>query len=164
MPERQPRDVWAVSDRDPGHLYGPFRIKFELILQELDAYLSKHHPGMTCKLVQGYRSAQYQHSLWLQGRNGNPGPVVTQRDGYKVESNHQSSLAADVGIFKGPAYIEEPAEDINQYYGHLVRAQGLTWGGDWTSIVDKPHAEWVESDKATYAAARVWQKANGLRA
>lgn len=46
------------------------------------------------QIVQGNRTAAYQHSLWLQGR-GKPGPIVTWKDGYKKKSNHQGGNAID---------------------------------------------------------------------
>lgn len=151
-----------MSDRNPLHLWPGFRDKYALIIQEMQAYLTAHHPGLTCKLVEGFRSAEYQHSLWEQGRS-KPGKIVTYKDGYRAKSNHQSSLAADIGVFASNGdYIEDPDEQIMAYYGHLVRAQGLTWGGKWATFKDEPHAEWNVSDTPTYTAAHAWQAENGL--
>lgn len=152
------------ADRDPNHLFPAFAVKYEGVLHELQAYLDKHHPGWTCKLVQGFRSAAYQHELYQEGRNGNPGRTVTPCDGYNKKSNHQSSLAADVAIFDGDErYIEEPPAELLAYYGHCLRAAGLEWGGDWRRNRDTPHGEWPPTDVVTYAKAEAWQRENGLR-
>ena len=51
--------------------------------------------GLSIKIIQTLRDAEYQHSLWLQGRNGDQRPIVTNKDGYKEQSNHQGGLAWD---------------------------------------------------------------------
>lgn len=150
------------ADRDLNHLYEPFRTKFVAALETFNEWLYKHRPGCTAKIIEGFRTAEYQHELYAKGRTA-PGKIVTEKDGYKRRSNHQSSLAADVGVFKGKTYVEEPDDETNEYWGHCVRAQGLKWGGDWTSLVDCPHAEWPTDDGNTYMAARRWQMLVGLR-
>jgi peptidoglycan L-alanyl-D-glutamate endopeptidase CwlK len=145
-------------------LFPAFRDRYVQALADLTAYLDKHHPGMTCKLIEGFRTASYQNELYQKGRT-TPGPIVTNRDGHVKRSNHQSSLAADVGVFKdgGAVYVDEPGEEIMKYYGHCLRAHDLKWGGDWKgSLVDEPHGEWDEADSQTYADARAWQATVGL--
>ena len=150
------------SDRNPNHLYGPFRLAFERVLEQMQEWLNAHHAGVTCKMIEGYRSAGYQAELYSHGRNGDPRPIVTWRDGSNQLSDHQSSLAGDIGFFdeKG-AYIEEPGHDFWLYYGHLVRAMCLEWGGTWHKP-DEDHAQWPEGDHQTYASARQWQRAMKL--
>lgn len=149
------------NDRDPQHLFADFRVQYNAVLNDMNAHLAAHHPGFTAKMIEGFRTQAYQQELYAQGRT-KPGKIVTYRDGVTNRSNHQSSLASDVGIFKGAEYIEEPAQDIVDYYGHCVRAHDLKWGGDWHTP-DQPHAEWPEDDAATYEKAREWQSENGLR-
>lgn len=146
-----------MSDRNVSHLYPDFSAAYAKVLTDLQAYLGAHHPGYYCKLVEGLRTAAYQNELFQKR------PRVTWKDGYQQKSNHQSGLAADVGIFNPQGeYIEEPDDLIMAYYGHCVRAHHLVWGGDWNSFVDKPHAEWPTADRQTYAAAGKWLKAHDL--
>lgn len=151
------------SDRNTDHLYPAFWSRYEKVLQNLEVFLDKRYPGYTCKLIEGYRSAAYQAELYAKGRTA-PGSIVTYRDGtHGHESNHQSSLAADAGIFDSHgAYVEEPYRAIVAYYGHCVRESGLKWGGDWSNP-DEPHAEWDEANAGIYALARTWQISKGLR-
>lgn len=149
------------SDRNPLHLWPAFWARYSAVLGDLNAYLIAHHPGFTAKLIEGFRTAEYQHELYQKGR-GAPGQIVTYKDGYHNKSNHQTGMAADVGIFKGAAYIDEPAVDVNNYYGHLLRLRGLKWGGDWTGFKDLPHGEWDTTDHDSYDAAAKWLKSEGL--
>lgn len=151
------------SDRDSSHLYQPFRTAYAKVLADMQDWLNVHRPGQTCKMIEGLRSSAYQHQLWLKGRNGNPGPIVTYKDGFDHKSNHQSGLAADIGIFNDGAYIEEPDAETMAYYGHLVRLHGLQWGGNWTSFIDQPHAEWPTTDQTTYQHANQWLREEGLQ-
>lgn len=144
------------QDRDQMHLAPKFRAAYAKALSEFNAWLSVHRPGLSAKLIEGFRSAAYQHELYLKK------PRVTYKDGYINRSNHQSGMAADVGVFQGAKYIEEPDKETMAFYGHCVRAAGLTWGGDWSSFVDKPHAEWPTSDPKAYHEAAVWLKQSGL--
>lgn len=127
----------------------------------MQAYFDKHHPGQTCKMIEGFRPAAYQEQLYAEGRTV-PGAIVTYRDGVNEISDHQMSLAADMGVFdaKG-AYIDLGSQDVIDYYGHLVRQAGLEWGGMWHKP-DEPHAQWPETDHQTYESARLWQKAQRL--
>lgn len=165
------------ADRNLQHLYPAFREKYERILHLMQVWLTTHRPGVTCKLVEGYRTAEYQQELYAQGRTA-PGQVVTHRSGRPGnESIHQSSLAADIGFFTlskstppGSAPGSAPKErflvsndrERDAYYAHLCRAEGLRAGNDWKSK-DPPHCEWPEEDTTTFAKAREWQRETGLR-
>src|ERR1051325_799225 len=117
------------SDRDPNHLYPPFREKVVKVLEELAKYAEKHMPGYQWKIVEGFRTAAYQNELYQKGRT-KPGQIVTMRDGYKKRSNHQSSCAVDLVPFKGNTPTWSVPLEHWAYLGHCARAEGLTWGGD----------------------------------
>ena len=150
-----------MGDRDLNHLYPRFREKVAAVLTDLKKYADKHMPGYTWIVVEGYRTAEYQRSLYAKGRT-KPGSIVTNRDGVKKRSNHQSSLAVDIAPVSGGKVVWGVGVEHWAYLGHVARSHGLKWGGDWKKFVDKPHVEWPESDKATYALARKWQKEVGL--
>lgn len=149
------------SNRDLNALYPEFRAKVLLVLEDLRVYAAKNMTGYEWRVVEGFRTAAYQKSLYAQGRT-RKGPIVTMRDGYKSKSNHQSSLAVDIVPFHGHDFDWDGKKEWWDYLGHCARAHGLEWGGDWKSFKDTPHVEWPESDKSTYQKAREWQKANGL--
>lgn len=150
------------SDRRLSALYPSFREKVERVLAAMNAYAAKNMPGYTWKVIEGYRTAKYQNELYQKGRT-RPGSIVTFKDGYTAESNHQSSLAVDIAPMHG--YDVEWGVDSKHwdYLGHCYRAEGLTWGGSWENLRDMPHGEWPTSDKTTYLDARKWQRQNGLR-
>lgn len=92
--------------------------------------------GIEIKVICGLRTYAEQDALFAQGRT-RPGPRVTNAKG--GESNHNFGIAFDVGVFNGRNYLPAcPAYDV---VGALGREIGLEWGGDWTSLVDKPHFE-----------------------
>jgi hypothetical protein len=153
------------SDRNVNHLYAPFREKIDLVLADLQAYAERHMPGMEWRLIEGFRTAPYQNELYQKGRKTPPIGVkhrVTDCDGFKFRSNHQSSLAVDIIPFKGNSPVWNPDLQHWGYLGHVARNHGLEWGGDWRKA-DLPHIQWPDEDKTTYQAARGWQKTNGLR-
>lgn len=98
--------------------------------------------GIDVKVIGGYRSIPVQQRLFCQGRNISecrglykPGSIVTNaRGGY---SNHNFGIAFDVGIFQGIKYLTESPK-YNEV-GQIGKSIGLEWGGDWTTIKDRPH-------------------------
>jgi len=92
----------------------------------------------TVKITSGYRTYSEQATLYQQGRNGNPGRIVTNAPpGY---SNHNFALAFDVTLFdENGSPIWESG--LYQTIGKIGRGIGLLWGGDWTHA-DEPHFEY----------------------
>jgi hypothetical protein len=150
------------ADRNLDHIYQPLRdIVEQHLLPELQTWCDVHLPGAKPIVVEGLRSAEYQHSLWLQGRNGNPGSIVTEDDGYIHLSKHQSGLAVDIVPEKDGELLWN-ANEFFSYLGHLDRCNDLTWGGSWATLKDVDHTQWNTADTTTYAAAREWLKSEGL--
>ena len=150
------------SDRNLNHLYPPFRDKVVAALRAINDYAKKHMQGFEWVIVEGFRTAAYQNSLYQKGRS-KPGSIVTNCDGYKHESNHQSSLAVDIAPKTGGKIVWDVDHKHWEHLGHCYRAQGIAWGGDWPKLRDMPHGEIPKTDKKTHAAARKWQKEVGLR-
>lgn len=98
---------------------------------------------ITLRIVQGLRTFEEQNELYTHGRtkfydaHGNKLGVVTNaRAG---ASFHQYGLAVDVGILK------ENRIDWGFNYSLLVpfaAKYGLSWGGNFKKIKDKPHFEY----------------------
>lgn len=102
--------------------------------------------GYPMKIVQGLRTEAEQQALYAQGRTA-PGKRVTNCDGIKLKSNHQAGpdgtgRAVDCAFVKGGGVAWDGPWDA---YGACARAVGLTWGGDWKAILDRPHIELPKS-------------------
>jgi peptidoglycan LD-endopeptidase CwlK len=96
--------------------------------------------GQYFRVACGLRSYAEEDKLYLQGRFGNPGGIVTDaRGGY---SNHNFGCAVDCYPF-----VHGYTGDLNwapqsaqfQLMVQGLKAQGLAWGGDWQSIHDWDH-------------------------
>jgi peptidoglycan L-alanyl-D-glutamate endopeptidase CwlK len=90
--------------------------------------------GINAKIIDGSRTYKEQDALFAIGRT-KPGHIVTKaRGGF---SNHNFGIAWDIGIFEGAKFITESA--LYDKAGSIGKGQGLEWGGDFNSIIDKPH-------------------------
>ncbi len=93
--------------------------------------------GVPLVVTDGYRSPKMQAALYAQGRNGVPGPIVTNAPpGY---SWHEYRKAFDVGVLANgrPTWPNDVA--LWQRIGAVGKRLGLEWGGDSTTFVDRPH-------------------------
>lgn len=114
-----------------------FLTKLDIVL---DRMAKVGHP---MKICQGLRTAEYQHELYLRGRDPqHPGKPVTNCDGYQQKSNHQVHTdgfghAADC-CFLGP----DPFGPTQPWatFGAIAESQGLVWGGRF-KLVDLDHVE-----------------------
>lgn len=98
-------------------------------------------------VTDGVRTLEQQRALYAQGRSA-PGKVVTNADGVTKQSNHQPK-ADGFGHAIDCAFLVDgqPSWDDShpwRLYGEAAKSQGLIWGGEWTSIVDRPHIELPE--------------------
>lgn len=91
----------------------------------------------------GLRTTERQQELYALGRT-NAGNIVTQTDGIKKKSVHQSGNAFDIY-----AFVNGKATWEAKYYAPIARHiqkvaleqfnVKLVWGGDFKSFVDRPH-------------------------
>ena len=118
------------------------------------------------RIAQGVRTAEYQHSLYQQGRTvffdkeGNPLKKVTNCDGYKNKSNHQVKAdgyghAIDIfvcGIVENGTYRKFTTAEgydnkkmfaVVKHIKEVAQRLGIPvkWGGDWKKDKDYPHFE-----------------------
>ena len=124
-----------ASPRDLQRLVGVHPKLSASILQILDQ--------LPMFVVCGVRTTAEQHALYGQGRT-QPGHIVTHDDGVIHRSNHQIHLSDGLGHAVDCAWLgADPWGSTQPWlsYGLLVRAAGLTWGGDWKTFIDRPHAE-----------------------
>jgi peptidoglycan L-alanyl-D-glutamate endopeptidase CwlK len=92
--------------------------------------------ALTYRILSGTRTYAEQNILF------NKRPRVTKARG--GQSNHNFGIAWDIGIFENGKYYEGNTKKQDKAYvalGDLIKSkvEGLEWGGDWTSFVDKPH-------------------------
>ncbi|TDY07144.1 UNVERIFIED_CONTAM: peptidoglycan L-alanyl-D-glutamate endopeptidase CwlK [Lysinibacillus xylanilyticus] len=84
-------------------------------------------------ITETYRSQDRQNYLYSQGRT-QPGQIVT----WTLNSNHKSQLAWDIAV--GPPQSLYDVITLSRV-GAIARKLGITWGGDWTGSIDRPHFE-----------------------
>lgn len=85
------------------------------------------------------RTVEEQNALYAQGRT-KPGAIITNAPGNSYSSMHQWGVAFDFYRNDGTgAYNESGAFFEN--VGDIAKSLGLEWGGDWKSIVDRPHLQ-----------------------
>lgn len=114
-------------------LHPDLKKKIELVLTVLSLI------GHPMKIVQGVRTAEEQAKLFAQV------PKVTNCDGVIKKSRHQ--VASDgYGHAVDCAFVVDGQVSFDgklrwNLYGELGKALGLVWGGDWKSLVDRPHLE-----------------------
>nr|DAK15456.1 MAG TPA: L alanyl D glutamate peptidase endolysin [Caudoviricetes sp.] len=115
------------------------------------------------KIVQGLRTAEYQNSLYQQGRT-KPGKIVTKLDGYNKKSNHQAKAdgyghAVDIAVCgqydQNGNYVKYTTDaemfdnkklvEISRHVKAVAKEMGMeiVWGGDWKTLYDTPHYELV---------------------
>ena len=115
------------------------------------------------KIVQGLRTAEYQNSLYQQGRT-KPGKIVTKLDGYNRKSNHQAKSdgyghAVDIAVCgqydQNGNYVKCTTDaemfdnkklvEISKHIKAVAKDMGLeiVWGGEWKTLYDTPHYELV---------------------
>ena len=94
--------------------------------------------GIRLRITQGYRSVATQNALYAQGRTA-PGKIVTNaRGGF---SYHNYGLAIDVVEIRDNGSINwSPDWDA---IGTVGISNGFEWGGNWTTIVDRPHFQMI---------------------
>ena len=96
--------------------------------------------GLKIKIIQTLRDAEYQHSLYLQGRDGDKRPIVTHKDGYEKESNHQGGLAWDAVPLDDKGVILWKDNKKFKQMADIAIKLGIRAGHYW-KMVDSPHFE-----------------------
>jgi peptidoglycan LD-endopeptidase CwlK len=124
-----------MPSRSLDALQPSFRSKAEELLEAWKA------AGLDVIVTSTLRTNAEQAALYAQGRT-TPGKVVTKAK--PGTSWHNWGLALDAV----PLLAGKPAWDVVRFksvwalYGKVIRAQGLSWGGDWKTFKDYPHVEW----------------------
>ena len=113
--------------------------------------------GIEIIFTQTLRDSAYQDRLYAQGRT-EPGKIVTNARG--GQSMHNFGLAFDVvPLDSNHQPIWDDKSPLWAKIGQLGKDLGLEWGGDWTSLKDKPHFQYTEG--LTLAQLRAGSKIKG---
>lgn len=108
-------------------------------LQEKVSELQKlcENNGLIIGIGECLRTVAEQEELYAQGRT-KPGNIVTNARGTSYSSQHQWGIAFDFYRNDGTGAYNESGNFFERV-GNLAKSIGLGWGGDWTSIKDRPH-------------------------
>lgn len=111
-------------------LHPKVRSAFKMFVESAEAELN-----ITLRVTYGLRTIAEQNALYAQGRT-TAGKIVTNAKG--GQSYHNYGLAIDVVEMKGnvPNWSFDFA-----LLKPIAARYDIAWGGDWKSIVDKPHFE-----------------------
>ena len=112
-------------------LYLPFEEKIQRLIAQARA------EGLEVGMFEGFRSHKRQAELYAKGR-GKPGPRVTNAKAGM--SMHNYGIAADI-VFRENGKWSWAEKHPWSRLGAIGKSVGLEWGGDWTSIKDRPHFE-----------------------
>ncbi len=109
--------------------------EFDAKLQLFEKKLAAN--GIKVVLTCGYRSTEEQNHLYAIGRT-KPGKKVTNARG--GSSWHNYGLAGDYAfVINGKVTWNGPWAT----FGKIARECGLEWGGDFKTILDRPHVQWT---------------------
>ena len=109
--------------------------KLQKKLSELESACKK--AGLKIQITECVRTVSEQDALYAQGRT-KPGVKVTNAPGYSYSSHHMWGTAFDFCRADGKgAYYDK--DGFFTKVGKIGKSLGLEWGGDWKSLVDKPH-------------------------
>lgn len=110
--------------------------QFARKLSLFEKKLAEH--GVKVVFTWGYRSIAEQNRLYAMGRNQAGKKVTNARGGY---SWHNFGLAADYAfVINGKVTWDGPWA----MFGKIARECGLEWGGDFKTILDRPHVQWTQ--------------------
>lgn len=125
-------------------------------LQELAAKLVEkcQEQGLKIKIGETLRTAEEQDALYAQGRT-KPGQIVTNAPGSSYSSYHQWGTAFDFYRADGKgAYYD--SDGFFTKVGQIGVPLGLEWGGNWKSIVDKPHFQLPDWGSSTSGIKKLY--------
>ena len=106
--------------------------------------------GLNVLVTQTVRDDEYQAQLYAQGRT-KPGSIVTNQ---RYPTFHWSEAGLAFDICKNVKGHEYDDAAFFTKCGEIGKKIGFTWGGDWTSLVDKPHFQWDQGGKYTATMVR----------
>ena len=127
-------DTWdSATNKRIALLHPQIRCATKNFINEVDQSL-----GIKLRVIQGFRTFAEQDDLYAQGRTTSGNKVTNAKGG---QSNHNFGLAIDVAELKNGNIDWNEQETVLPQIAPIGKKWGFKWGGDWTSIKDKPHFE-----------------------
>ena len=125
-------------------------------LQVLAARLSEEcgKQGLKIAIGETFRTVAEQDALYAQGRT-KPGSIVTNAPGSSYSSYHQWGTAFDIYRNDGKGAYNETGRFFERV-GAIGVALGMEWGGNWKSIVDKPHFQLPDWGSSTSGIKKMY--------
>lgn len=125
-------------------------------LQKLAAQLLEEcsKQGLQIKIGETLRTVSEQDALYAQGRT-KPGNIVTNANGSSYSSYHQWGTAFDIYRNDGQGAYNESGRFFEKV-GAIGVSIGLEWGGNWKSIVDKPHFQLPDWGSSTSGIKKLY--------
>ena len=117
--------------RDITQLHPELQKKIKLLQEKCEK------KGLKIKITECLRTVEEQEALYAQGRT-KPGKIVTNARGTTYSSMHMWAIAADFCRNDGKGAYDN-SDGFFDKVGKIGVSIGLEWGGNWKSIVDKPH-------------------------
>ena len=107
----------------------------ERATRALAAWRLGSQTGESIRIVESVRDVATQQRYYAEGKS--------RADGTTTWSLHQFSpaLALDVAVLRGGTYVARARDPAWGRWGAAAEAEGLEWGGRWTSIMDAPHVQ-----------------------
>lgn len=135
-----------MASKDKKDLTRNARIAWERSLNDWrEVYPTLPTPFLTAT----HRSNEEQNRLYAQGRTA-PGKRVTNARAGQSNHNKYPSPAFDIAFRKKDGSIDW-SDHLFKKFAVLAKANGLSWGGDWKSIKDNPHFEYLRNEPVTEA-------------
>ena len=110
---------------------------------------------LAVKIGETLRTKAEQDALYAQGRT-KPGSIVTNAPGSSYSSFHQWGTAFDIYRNDGQGAYNETGGFLEKA-GAVGVSLGLIWGGNWKSIVDKPHFQLADWGSSTEEIKRLYK-------
>lgn len=120
------------------HLHPEFSARVAMIIEWIDKTY-----GVKFVICSSIRSFAEQNALYARGRSRRGKRVTNAKGG---ESYHNYGLAVDLCLEtpvreQGKLTQYPNNSKVWDYIGEAAVKFGLTWGGNWKSIKDRPHLE-----------------------
>jgi hypothetical protein len=122
----------ATNEKRVSTLHPPFQALARAFLTECEK------AGYRLRVTFGHRSLDEQAKLYAQGRTA-PGPIVTNAKPGQSAHNYGSAIDVVFLTKDGKADWNGPWKAI----GAIGEQLGLVWGGNFKTIIDRPHFEWA---------------------
>lgn len=139
-----------VSDRRIEELHPEIQQRSAAFVNEVQQEL-----GFQLRVTDGLRTFEEQNALYAQGRT-TPGSKVTNAQGGR--SYHNYGLAIDVVELRPDGSVNY-GTDYNAI-AEIGKRHGFEWGGDFTSISDRPHFQFTGGHSTRELLARSNNGAN----